>query len=59
MTKLAHDCVLLGIPVDTWRLFYCDDPFYELWLTGLADRVHDTKRTQQKKAEAKGKRSRG
>ncbi len=49
MTRLAHDCALLGIPADTGRLFDGDDPNYELWLVGLVERVNHTKRTQEKK----------
>jgi hypothetical protein len=39
---------LLGIAVDPARLFYLDDPLFELWLARLVDKVSATKRAQDK-----------
>jgi hypothetical protein len=50
MTGLAHDCAMLGIPVAPERLYDGDDPYYELWLSQVLDRVLDSKR-QQAEAE--------
>lgn len=43
MTMLAHDAALLGISVDTGRLFDGDER-YGLWIGTVVDRVADTKR---------------
>lgn len=51
MTDLAHDAVLLGIPIDTWRLYAGDDPDYELWVSLLVDRVTSSKRRMAKELE--------
>lgn len=57
MTRLAHDCVILGISVDSKTLYDQDDPYYELWLSILRDQVLDTKRQQAEKERqaARGK----
>lgn len=47
MTSLVHEATLLGVPVDTGRLYDGDDPGYELFLWGVIDRVRDTVRRQQ------------
>lgn len=39
MTDLAVQCALLGIAADPGRLYDGDDPFYELWLHEVVDRV--------------------
>lgn len=44
MTLLAHDAAMLGLPVDTARLYDGDDPHYELWLWAVVDRLKDTVR---------------
>jgi hypothetical protein len=54
--QLAHDCVMLEIPVDTGRLYDGDDPYYELWLRTLAQKVEVTKRAQAQQAKQKGRR---
>lgn len=41
---LAHDAALLGIPVDTGRLFDGDER-YELWIGTVVDLVADTRRS--------------
>lgn len=46
MTTLAHHAALLGIPVDTGRLYDGDDPGYELFLWALVERVQATLRQQ-------------
>lgn len=46
---LAHNCAVLGIPVDTYRLFTADEPYYEMWLTMVVDKVNETNRRQMKK----------
>jgi hypothetical protein len=46
VTTLAHDATLLGIPVDTGRLYDGDDPGYELFLWALITRLQDTIRQQ-------------
>ena len=51
MTQLAHDCVLLEIPVDLHKLYRVDDPEYELWLWEVADKVSRTRKSQEKKAK--------
>jgi hypothetical protein len=47
VTQLAHDAVMLKIPVDTGRLFDGDRD-YELWIGALVDRVYVTRRKQDK-----------
>jgi hypothetical protein len=42
---LVHEAALLGIPVDTGRLFDGDD-HYELWLWAIVRSVKDTLRRQ-------------
>lgn len=49
MTKVAHDCAQLGIPVDTWRIYSGDDPLYLVWLSVVVDRVNSTNRANQSK----------
>lgn len=55
MTDLAHDAALLGISVDTVKLYEGDDPNYELWLYALTERVRSTriKITEAQRQEAK------
>jgi hypothetical protein len=48
VTMLAHNCAVLGISVDTYRLFSGDDPHYELWLSLLAEKVQATHRNSAK-----------
>jgi hypothetical protein len=45
VTILAHDAALAGLSVDTTRLYDGDDPYYELWLSALIDRLIETKRS--------------
>lgn len=51
MTTLAHDATMLGIPVDTGRLFDGGDPSYELWIASLIERVHATKQRQARQEQ--------
>ncbi len=44
MTILAQRCALLEIAVDPGRLYFGDDPTFEVWLSGLADAVEQAKR---------------
>jgi hypothetical protein len=39
---------MLGIPVDTWKLFVGEDLNYALWLDIVSDRVFASKRAQEK-----------
>jgi uncharacterized membrane protein YeiB len=54
VTQIARGCAILGIPVDTYRLFAGDDPYYELWLDLLVEQVSDYNRRQAQKAKTKG-----
>lgn len=47
-------CAVLGIAADPGRLYDGDDPFYELWLMGVCERVEATHR----EAESRAKRGR-
>ena len=47
MTTLAHNCAVLGIPVDPYRLWKGDDPYFERWLSVLVDRVSATRRAAE------------
>jgi ribosomal protein L13E len=42
LTELAHDAALLGINVDTGRLFDCADD-YPLFIEALVSRVAETR----------------
>lgn len=35
---------MLDVPVDLGRLYYGDDPYYELFLSDVVDRVHVTRK---------------
>lgn len=41
--------MILGVMVDTFRLYEGDDPNYELWLMTLLDRVYETRRREASK----------
>lgn len=41
---LVHEAAILGVPVDTGRLYDGDDPGYELFLWAVVDRVSETAR---------------
>lgn len=47
MTLLVHEAAILGVPVDTGRLYDGDDPGYELFLWAVVERVADTMRRRQ------------
>jgi hypothetical protein len=53
VTQLALRCVALEVAADPGRLFYGDDPLYELWLIALCDRVEGMRREQQKESKSK------
>jgi hypothetical protein len=44
VTGLAHNCAILGIPVDTWRLFTVENPHYEMWLHMVVEQVHESRK---------------
>lgn len=46
---MVHDAAVLGLQVDTARLFYGDDHLYEVWLDGVCDRIYATKKRWDKK----------
>ncbi len=46
MTVLAQRCALLEIAVDPARLYYGEDPHFEVWLSGVADVIHQVKSEQ-------------
>ena len=48
MIVLTHRAALLGISVDTGRLYDGDDPGYESYLWAVVEQVADTVRRQQK-----------
>jgi hypothetical protein len=41
---------MLGIPVDTWKLFVGEDLNYALWLDIVSDRVFASKKAQEKRS---------
>lgn len=47
MTMLARDACLLGLTVDTWKIYTQDDPYYELWLSELVDLTNMTLRERK------------
>jgi hypothetical protein len=53
VTRLAHDAALLGISVDTGRLYDGADPGYELWISSLVDIVNETLAREDRKQKAK------
>lgn len=55
MTQLAHDAVLLEIPVDISRLYDEDDPNYSLWIHALCEEVLESRKRQKREAEKKSK----
>jgi hypothetical protein len=44
---------MLRVPFDSHRLYSGDDPDYELWLMGLADRVSATIAAEHAKMRTK------
>jgi hypothetical protein len=52
VTQLALRLWALEIAADPGRLFYGDDPLYELWLIGLCERAEGIRREQERKAKA-------
>lgn len=47
MTTLAHNCAVLGIPVDPFRLYEGDDPTFESWLESVVDMVNQTNKAKK------------
>lgn len=55
---LVHDCVMLEIPVDPFRLFEMDNPDFAIWLgRGIVERVRRTTREQHERHEAEMRRA--
>lgn len=44
---------MLEVAVDPGRLFYEDDPLFELWLADLLDRIANKKREQAAAAKTR------
>jgi hypothetical protein len=49
VTNIAHDCAMLGIPADTWKLFSGEDMNYAIWLDMVSDRVFASKKAQERR----------
>lgn len=48
MTDLMYRCAMLEVAVDPGRLYDGDDPYFEIWLSTVLDRVNAKKREQSK-----------
>jgi hypothetical protein len=46
---LAHNCAVLGIPVDPLRLYQRDDETFMIWLEMVVDMVQATNKAAAKK----------
>jgi hypothetical protein len=52
---MAHDCAILGIHIDSWRLYSGFDHHYELWLETLTDMVNNTHREHAERQRRESK----
>ena len=48
---LAHNLIVVGAQVDTGRLYDNEDPGYELFLVALSERVDESMKAAQRRAE--------
>jgi hypothetical protein len=55
VTTLVHDATMLGLTVDTARLFDKADPMYHTWLVALVERIYETRDRQRKAEERRAK----
>lgn len=57
VTQLVHDASLLGLNVDTVRLYERSDPYYEIWIGHVVGRIYETKRRTRAEEERLAKKA--